>query len=89
MEQPNLIYGVRNILGLEPDLPGTFPDQCGLWVLYGEPSYTEQNHLYGHKWGWTPAALIGEALSAGFNHAEENYAKYHYPQRDFRIEATK
>lgn len=89
LEQPNLMYAARVLVGLEDPIPGTVPGQCDMWPLYGDPNHKDQ--LHGIKWGWTPETLTDALVVAGFKRewVRGAEARYHLPVRDFRLEAVK
>jgi hypothetical protein len=89
LEQPNILFAAKVILGLLPPVPGTASGQCDMWPLYGDPSH--KNPLYCHHWAYAPHTLIRLLVECGFeeNRIIERPAKSHIPIRDFRLEAQK
>lgn len=89
LEQPDIAYCARVLLGLEEPPPGGVPGQFDLWGFYGSPE--DHNPLYGHHWGYTPASLTRMVVQAGFapEHVTIQPAQYHQPVRDFRLEAVR
>jgi hypothetical protein len=89
LEQPDISYCARVLLGQVEPPPGSEPGQFDLWGFYGSP--VGQNPLYGHHWGYTPDSLTALLLEAGFKseHIAIKPAVYHVPMRDFRLEAIK
>ena len=86
LEQPDISYAAKVLLGdVKP--PAGAEGQFDLWPLYGDP--TSKNPLYMHKWGYTRWSLLNLVQCCGFKNAGVLPAKYHYPVRDFRIEAVK
>lgn len=86
LEQPNIMFAAKVILGIESPLTET-PNQSDLWPLYGDP--THKDPLYVHKWGYYPNSLRSLLQEVGFSDIEELPAKTHFPKRDFRMEAVK
>lgn len=89
LEQPNLLYAAQVLTGLKEPVEGAAEGQCDMWPLYGDPNHRDP--LHGIKWGWTPETLIEALVEAGFERGLISCvpAKYHMPERDFRLEAVK
>ncbi len=85
LEQPDIEKCALVLLGYGEVPGGMERERFGIFGLYGEPIY--KNPLMGHHWGWTPKTLTGALRKAGFAHIEQTVPKYHYKQRDFRLEA--
>lgn len=87
MEQPNLEYAAKALLGLvdTPQSPRPFHD---MFAIYG---HQNGNPHYQHLWGYTPDSMTQMLIGAGF--LPENIhikpAIYHWPWRDFRVEAMR
>ena len=89
LEQPDISFAARVLLGLQTPIPNTMPGQCDMWALYGDPRSC--NPLYCHRWGYTPQTLSERLVSAGFRESAIQVlpARHHLPARDFRIEVRK
>jgi SAM-dependent methyltransferase len=85
LELPNLDSAIETLSGNN----GRPLDRWGMWVLYGDPNH--KNPLFGHKWGWTPRTLRETLVACGFSNDRivDERAKYHVPDRDFRLVALK
>lgn len=57
-----------------------------LWT-FGDPQFRDPLHM--NNWGYTPDSLTALLSGIGFSQIELKGARYHYPDRDFRIEARK
>jgi hypothetical protein len=89
LEQPDLEYAARALLGLV-EVPDSKRDDAlffHMYAIYGDQR--RQNPLYQHLWGWTPDSLKAAVLKAGFQQVDIQPALFHWPWRDFRIEAVK
>ena len=62
-------------------------EQMTLWGLYGDPSY--QSVIMTHNWAYTFNMLRSVVEEAGFTGAVQKPPRWHYPQRDMRLEASK
>lgn len=86
-EQPNIEYAAKALLGMVPAVqnPRPFHD---MFAFYG---HQNGNPYYQHLWGYTPQSMTEMLISAGFK--QENIqikpAVYHWPWRDFRVEAKR
>lgn len=89
LEQPNLLYAAKVLTGLIKPGTGTAPGQCDMWALYGDPNHRDP--LHGIRWGWTVETLTEALVAAGFRREQvkEYPARFHMPERDFRLEAVK
>ncbi len=89
IEAPNILYAARVLCGLETIAPGAAGGKFDMWALYGSPH--RKNPLYSHRWGYTPESLTQELIDAGFQASKIRVtrARFHVPDRDFRIEAIK
>lgn len=89
LEQPDIAFCARVLLGLETPPPGGAEGQFDLWGFYGDP--TARNPYYGHHWGYTPDSLRALVIQAGFQAENVSIqpAQYHQPVRDFRLEAVR
>ena len=87
LEQPNILYAARVLLGLVE--PPVYTGQYDMWPLYGDP--THRDELMLHRWGYSPDTLRYALIQAGFKPTKVELcpAQYHIPVRDFRIEARK
>ncbi len=88
LEQPNLTYCCKIILG-EIDPPeGRSREQFGLQGVFGRPDI---DPLMGHKWAYSPESLTDLVVEAGFY--RENVSilsgKYHESLRDFQLTVFK
>jgi SAM-dependent methyltransferase len=83
LELPNLQSAIDTLSGAN----GRRGDNWSMWVLYGDP--TRRNPLFGHKWGWTPEALLAALVAAGFTDIERERPRYHVPDRDMRFVCIK
>ena len=88
LEQPNLEFAARVLLGLE-DSPTENRDASAINAIYGDPKH--DNPFMAHKWGWTPATLTELVEKAGFREIKTGKAlsRPWAKGRDFRLEATK
>ena len=88
MEQPDIMYCARVLLGLV-DPPLGEPGQFDMWGFYGSPK--ERNPLMGHRWGYSPESLADVFVKCGFQRQNISFAigKYHSPVRDFIIQGIK
>ncbi len=57
------------------------------WALWGDPS--DRNHLMCHKWGYTILMITQLLIKCGYENVKYEKPRYHFPQRDMRITATK
>lgn len=57
------------------------------WPLWGDPKY--RNPSMVHKWGYTFHMLAEVLVKAGFSDVKVSKPRYHFPQRDMRVEAVK
>ena len=55
--------------------------------LFGDPVPRDTLHM--NRWAYTPATLTQMLKEVGFSHVELLPAQFHYPDRDFRLEAYK
>lgn len=55
--------------------------------IWGDPNY--HSEAMCHKWGYTMAMMKEELRLAGFNEIAYLKARYHFPERDMRLEAIK
>lgn len=53
--------------------------------VFGDPTLGDSWHM--NRWAYTPTSLMGLLLRIGFKRVEILDARYHMPERDFRIEA--
>lgn len=88
LEQPNLLYCAKVLAGVLDPPPGRDRDQFSMWGFYGQPN---GNPLYGHHWGYTPVTLAALVTEAGFDPSNITISagRYHEPERDFTLEATR
>lgn len=89
LEQPNILYAVKVLLGqIKPPSDGE-PGQYDYWPIYGDP--THKDELMLHRWGYHPESLVTLLIEAGFDPYKimQKPAEYHRPVRDFRLEARK
>lgn len=88
LEQPNIEYCARVLLGLETP-PAATADQFSYWGFYGDPTHRDPFHSY--RWGYTPQTLSDVLVEGGFQRDRIAVlpALHHQPRRDFRIEARK
>lgn len=89
LEQPNIEYCARCLLGLETPPAGGAPGQFDLWGFYGDPGH--RNEWMLHRWGYSPRTMTELLVNVGFPRdcVEVREAQFHQPVRDFRIEARK
>lgn len=67
---------------------GLPPDPVFSWLpIWGDPKYKRPE--MGHKWGYSLSDLKGLLEKTGFKDVSLGDARYHFPQRDMRAEATK
>jgi predicted SAM-dependent methyltransferase len=83
LELPNIEFAAKVLLGLERGDRQVY----GMRAFYGVASRESPEML--HRWGWTPATLSQEFEDCGFSSVRIERAKYHYPERDFRIVGVK
>lgn len=83
LEMPNIEFAAKVLLGLEPYDVKVF----GMRAFYGDANRNKPEML--HRWGWSPATLQPEFLACGFSEVRIERAKYHFPDRDFRIVGIK
>ncbi len=57
------------------------------WALWGDPK--ERNPLMCHKWGYTILMITQLLIKCGYENVKYEKPRYHFPQRDMRITATK
>ena len=89
LEQPNLEFCARVLLG-QAKCPGRFdPEQCSMWGFYGDPNHRDPHMI--HRWGYTPDSLRQLLVECGFDGEgiTQRRAKHHLRRRDFRLEVTK
>lgn len=55
--------------------------------LWGDPKYHDVTMC--HKWGYFPVTLCMELVKAGFKNAKVTKPRYHFKDRDMRVEAIK
>ena len=89
LEQPNILFAAKVLLGIEPRVPGTVPGQSDMWPLYGDPNH--RSPLFCHRWGYAPESLKDLLEGAGFDRSKMTIlpATSHIPIRDFRLEAIR
>jgi predicted SAM-dependent methyltransferase len=87
LEQPDICYAARSLLGMVEPPQGAQPGQFDMWALYGDP--THRNEYWLHRWGYTPQSMVDLLRTCGFTLIEVKPAQYHQPVRDFRVEAVK
>ncbi len=81
LEMPDL----RKVLGFfTKENP---PLHCTMFALYGGEQSERIEDL--HKWCWTFQTIEPLLKNAGFTEIVEKTTRYHVPDRDFRVEATK
>lgn len=67
---------------------GEQPSPSFSWLpLWGDPSYKREEMM--HKWGYFEGDMMQILGEAGFTDIRQTEAKYHFPIRDMRFEATK
>jgi len=58
------------------------------WLpLWGDPRYKSVDMC--HKWGYVKSQIMQELQLAGFGNVRFEEPRYHLPQRDMRVVATK
>lgn len=57
------------------------------FVFWGNPKYKDP--LMGHKWGYTYKSITEKLHMAGFEQITTCSPRYHFAERDMRIEAIK
>jgi predicted SAM-dependent methyltransferase len=89
LEQPDIYYCASVLLGLQKPFAGAQPGQADMWGLYGNPETKDEWML--HRWGYTPNSMLIMLTDAGFERDNISFppAKFHVPERDFRVEARK
>lgn len=89
LEQPDISYCAKVLLGLKQPPAGGAPGQFDLWGFYGDPGHRDALML--HRWGYTPESLREMVIGAGFapEAVHIRTAVFHQPVRDFRLEAVK
>ncbi len=89
IEVPNIVYMAQVVAGVIDVSKELDPHFLGLHTIYGTPELTKDNIWQQHKWGWTPKTLTGAMVECGFDLANVTLqpAKFHRPERDFRIVA--
>lgn len=87
LEQPDICYAARALLGLVTPPEGAQPGQFDMWALYGNPH--PRNEWMLHRWGYTRDSMTALLKTCGFTEVEIKEAQYHHPVRDFRVEAVK
>lgn len=55
--------------------------------VWGDPKHKDP--AMAHRWGYTYPVLKDVLISAGFTGVKADKARYHFPQRDMRVTATK
>lgn len=75
-------YLAARIKSGEPSAPS-----FSCFALWGDPSY--QSPAMCHKWGYFKADMVNVLTEAGFATVQHEEARYHFPQRDMRVTATK
>lgn len=86
-EQPNIKKAARWLLDMDEKPNKKDILFYDMYAFYGDQR--DRLELYAHRWGYWPESLIQECLDAGFDEAVEKQARFHWPDRDFRIEAFK
>lgn len=89
LEQPNIEYCAKVLLGQLDPPKGSEPGQFDMWGFYGTP--LGHDPLMGHHWGYTPKSLSDLVVEAGFKQANIMISpgRYHQPDRDFTLEVVK
>lgn len=57
------------------------------FAFYGDPKY--ESVAMTHKWGYTFKMLREVLVMAGYERVSYQKARYHFPERDMRLEAYK
>lgn len=57
------------------------------WALWGDPSHRDP--LMCHKWGYTVMMITQLLIKCGYRDVTYQKPRYHFAQRDMRIEAVK
>jgi len=57
------------------------------YAIWGDPRYKKMDQV--HKWGYNPQMLSEVMLHAGFVKVTHEKARYHFPERDMRMEGFK
>jgi hypothetical protein len=88
LEMPDILKCARNLLeGVEGE---RYPDQMGMWGIYGDPR--ERNPLMCHRWGWSPQTLHAKLAEHGFSRIAQETPQWHRAGqlvRDMRVVAEK
>jgi predicted SAM-dependent methyltransferase len=90
LEQPNILYCARVLLGYIESPPEEFEGQYSMAGLYGDS--TTENELMLHRWGYEPSTMMRMLHQSGFalNKIDFLPTQFHGSrERDFRVEATK
>ena len=80
LECPDIKKAAQNVLKGRDD-------QMTMWPLYGDPGHKDP--FMCHRWGYTPASIMGLVRAAGFRTTRVMYPKTHgrRKDRDMRLEA--
>ena len=81
LEMPDLVKVLGFFKQEKPPLSHT------MYALYGGEPMGRVEDL--HKWCWTFKTIEPLLKKVGFTEIVEKTAQYHFPERDFRVEATK
>lgn len=88
LEMPNLEFAARVVLGEVPENKLARPLEFnGMYAIYGDQS--RRNRYYQHLWGYTPETMRETLAGIGFSRISLLPAQYHWPHRDFRVEARR
>lgn len=86
LELPNM-QAVLNHIFLRMK-KGQAPSPGFSWLpIWGDPKYQRPEMM--HKWGYFPSDVLALVADCGFGSVELVPARYHFPDRDMRIEARK
>lgn len=74
---------IANAIDRQMPMSATF----SFFPLWGDPKYKDVAMC--HKWGYFFSTLKAELIKAGYEDVKADKPRYHFPQRDMRVTATK
>lgn len=87
LEAPDILKAAEYLLGIRSKDPQHASIFYDMYAIYGDQGRCKPE--YQHRWGWTPQTLSDACHEVGFERVEAKPAQFHWPWRDFRVEAIR